>query len=68
MVAEIIREGQRKGEISAAIDAAAAAWLYMGIGQMLDLSMLTGMDPVLDPCKGENMGMEFHRFLFGDPA
>ena len=64
MVTGIIRRGQEQGSIRAGVDPAAAAWLFMGIGQVLDLSVLGGVPLLAAGCE-ETMGKEFTRYLFG---
>jgi AcrR family transcriptional regulator len=67
MVTGVIRRGQEQGSIRSEVDAEAAAWLFMGIGQVLDLSVLGGVQPLEDGCE-ETMGKEFARYLFGPTA
>ncbi len=53
IAADVIRLGQEQGAFSTAVDADGAAWLYLGIGQMLDLGALTGLIAPEDPgCTG----------------
>jgi|SRR5579883_879887 AcrR family transcriptional regulator len=50
-VADVIRRGQETGEVRRDVDPTAAAWLYAGVGRVLDLSALLG-DPTRQPwCK-----------------
>jgi AcrR family transcriptional regulator len=45
MIAAVIRGGQERGEISREVEPEAAAWLFVGIGQVIDLSVMMGADP-----------------------
>jgi AcrR family transcriptional regulator len=49
ILTDLIRRGQERGEISPAIDAHGAAWLFIGMGQVLDLAVMTGLDPETEP-------------------
>lgn len=60
MVAGVIRRGQAEGVFHAGTDPDAAAGLFMGVGQMLDLALLTGQDPEAD-C--QRLGQAFERCL-----
>jgi len=60
LVADVVRRGQAEGVFRADADPEAAAGLFMGIGQMLDLALLTGQDPEAD-C--ERLGQVFNRCL-----
>jgi AcrR family transcriptional regulator len=60
MLAEVIRRGQEQGAVAAEIDPAGAAWLFCGIGQMLDLTILSGVNPMDAPWCGA-MGEIFNR-------
>lgn len=44
LLTRLIRRGQRQGVFADAVDAEGAAWLFCGIGQILDLGVLTGIE------------------------
>ncbi|MHB8576077.1 MAG: TetR/AcrR family transcriptional regulator [Dehalococcoidia bacterium] len=48
MLAGVIRAGKASGEVAEAVDPEAAAWLFFGIGQVLDLTILNGGDPAAE--------------------
>lgn len=43
IVVEVIRRGQQQGVFNRDQDPEGAAWLFMGVGQILDLGVLTGL-------------------------
>ncbi len=44
VVAGVIRAGQGQGVFNPAVDADSAAWLFTGIGKVIDLGMLIGIE------------------------
>lgn len=45
VAADVIRRGQAQGTINADVDPEAGAWLFLAIGQVMDLGRLIGMTP-----------------------
>ena len=43
-VAELVRRGQRQGVFNQSVTPHGAAWLFMGMGQVADLTLMLGMD------------------------
>jgi AcrR family transcriptional regulator len=69
MVEEQIRRGQEEGLFSRAVDPSAAAWVYIGIGKILDLFSIDSDNPAaetFDKC-AKGMGTFFACSL-GVPA
>jgi AcrR family transcriptional regulator len=62
MVIALIRRGQQQGVMRPDIDADAAAWMFMGIGQVLDLAVVGGL-PQVAAHYCETMGQEYMRYL-----
>lgn len=44
VIARVVRRGQEQGTISRAISPSAGAWLFLAIGQTMDLARLIGLD------------------------
>lgn len=61
VIAEVIGRGQAQGVFSRAVSAEGAAWLFCGIGQVMDLAALTGMDPAADPVCADALVAAFAR-------
>ncbi|HEY7294754.1 MAG TPA: TetR/AcrR family transcriptional regulator [Dehalococcoidia bacterium] len=62
LIAGVIRRGQDEGVFAAAVDPEAAAWLWIGIGQVLDLNVMMGSQPC-DPDGPAGIGQELLRLL-----
>jgi AcrR family transcriptional regulator len=66
LIASAIRRGQEQGMFSPNVDAAAGAWLFMAVGQLMDVSMIIGLDPRGEPMCA-NVGEVFLRGMLVDP-
>lgn len=63
MVKEQIVRGQAEGLIAATVDADAAAWVYIGMGKILDMAAMNSLEAdVFSDC-GASMGTFFTRAL-----
>lgn len=49
IVRDVIRRGQEQGVMNRQVNADGAAWLFVGVGQVLDLGVLTGLVMTHDP-------------------
>lgn len=49
ILTDLIRRGQERGEFPQEIDPRGAAWLFIGVGQVLDLAVMAGLDPETEP-------------------
>lgn len=67
VVARVIRRGQEQGTIQRAISAAGGAWMFLAIGQIIDLTRLIGMttDESMAVCEIASDTMKLA--LFGVP-
>jgi TetR/AcrR family transcriptional repressor of nem operon len=63
LVAQLIRRGQADGSFPASIDAEGAAWLFMGVGQVTDLAVQTGLELAVRPGAMGAMNRTFGRLL-----
>ena len=59
VVAGVIRRGQEQGAFSRSVNPEGAAWLFTGIGQVIDLAMLVGIESLLSESVIEAVGDTF---------
>jgi len=63
LLVAVIRRGQQQGLFRREADADGAAWLFIGVGLMLDLSVITGLDPAAQPGCKDMLGATFMQIL-----
>lgn len=67
ILTDLIRRGQAQGELPREIDPRATAWLFIGVGQVLDLAVMAGLNPETEPwC--DAIGDMFRRALQPCPS
>ena len=63
IITDVIRLGQEQGVFTREITAEGGAWLFTGVGQVLDCTRLMGMDPSRRLALHEQLAAACHRAL-----
>jgi AcrR family transcriptional regulator len=65
IVAAVLRRGQQQGAFAAGFDVEGAAWLFIGAGHVLDLTISTEPDPEQRTVRVENLIDAYRWLLYG---
>ena len=68
IIAAVLRRGQAQGTVKASVDADAAAWMFCGVGFVLDLFNLLGIDESAQESCGGGMIDIFKRAVMVEPS